>query len=80
MTTKMTPPGGVCLDPFMGSGTTLVAAVRTGRRAIGIEIEPRYFDIAVRRVESAYRERELFQPVPPRVVEQVELFPMGGSV
>lgn len=46
-------PGDVVLDPFMGSGTTLVAAALTGRRAIGIEIDPTYFDVAVARVRKA---------------------------
>jgi len=39
----------VCLDPFLGSGTTLVAAEQLGRRCYGIEIEPRYVDVTVRR-------------------------------
>jgi len=46
-------PSGTILDPFMGSGTTGVACVQTGRRFIGIEIERRYFDIAVQRIKSA---------------------------
>ena len=46
--------GGTILDPFMGSGTTGVAAVRLGRKFIGIEIEPKYFDIAVQRIRDAY--------------------------
>ena len=42
-------PGDIVLDPFLGSGTTLLAAERTGRRCIGVEIEPRYVDLAIRR-------------------------------
>lgn len=44
------------LDPFMGSGTTGVAAVQLGRRFIGIEIEPKYFDVACKRIEEAQRQ------------------------
>jgi len=47
------------LDPFMGSGTTGVAAVRLGRQFIGIEQEPKYFDIACRRIEDAQRQQSL---------------------
>ncbi len=52
------PDNGTVLDPFMGSGTTLVAAELLGRRGIGIELSPEYFDIACRRVEEAVRKRE----------------------
>ena len=48
------------LDPFMGSGTTGVAAVQMGRKFIGIEREPSYFDIACRRIEDAQRQGRLF--------------------
>ena len=49
----------VC-DPFMGSGTTGVAAVQMGRKFIGIEREPKYFDIACQRIENAQRQENLF--------------------
>ncbi len=48
------------LDPFMGSGTTGVAAVQMGRDFIGIEREPKYFDIACRRIEDAQRQGDFF--------------------
>lgn len=55
-------------DPFMGSGTTGVAAVKLGRSFIGIEREPSYFDIACRRIEAAYKQPDLFiqKPEPPK--------------
>lgn len=57
--------GQTILDPFMGSGTTGVAAVRRGRKFIGIEIEPKYFDIACRRIEEATRApRDMFLNLP----------------
>lgn len=48
------------LDPFMGSGTTGVAAVQMGRDFIGIEREPKYFDNACRRIEDAQKQGDLF--------------------
>ena len=53
-------PNGTILDPFAGSGTTGVAAVQMGRRFIGIEREPKYFDIACRRIEDAQRMNDMF--------------------
>jgi len=57
--------GKTILDPYMGSGTTGVAAIKLGRRFIGIEIDPKYFDAACRRVQAALDAPELFQPTPP---------------
>ena len=52
------------VDPFMGSGTTGVACVNDGRAFTGIEAEQRYFDIACRRIEEAYKQPRLFaEPV-----------------
>ena len=53
-------PGDLIFDPFMGSGTTGVAAVQMGRDFIGIEREERYFDIACRRIEQAQLQGDLF--------------------
>ena len=53
----VTPEGGTVLDPFMGSGTTGVACVQTGRNFIGIEIDAGYCDIARKRIEEAERKR-----------------------
>jgi site-specific DNA-methyltransferase (adenine-specific) len=64
---QVTRAGETILDPFMGSGTTGVAAIKLGRKFIGIEIDPGYFDIACRRIEQATRQPDLFisHPAPP---------------
>ena len=51
---------GTVFDPFMGSGTTGVACMNLGRQFVGIEIEPKYFDIACERIENAQRQQRLF--------------------
>lgn len=50
---RFTDPGWTICDPFMGSGTTGVACVKTGRNFIGCEIDPEYFAIAERRIRAA---------------------------
>lgn len=50
----------VVLDPFMGSGTTGVACANLGRRFVGIEIDPTYFDIACERIDNAQRQERMF--------------------
>jgi site-specific DNA-methyltransferase (adenine-specific) len=66
------PEARLILDPFMGSGTTGVAAVQMGRDFIGIEREPKYFDIACRRIEEAQKQDDLFiEPEPkPKPVQE----------
>ena len=54
------------LDPFMGSGTTGVACAKMGRKFIGIELEPKYFDIACNRIEKAYDQPDLFISPPDK--------------
>jgi site-specific DNA-methyltransferase (adenine-specific) len=60
------------LDPFMGSGTTGVACAKMGRKFIGIEMEPKYFEIACKRIEDAYKQPDMFVE-PPKKVEQEKL-------
>lgn len=70
---KLTP-GNVILDPFMGSGTTGVACVQAGRSFIGVELEPRYFDIACRRLADVLRRPRLdLAPVAKPVQEAMQL-------
>lgn len=66
------PDAETILDPFMGSGTTLVACHRLGRHGTGIEIDPEYFDIACRRVDEATRQPDLF--IPPTKTPTQEAF------
>ena len=56
---EVVPKCGTVLDPFMGSGTTGVACVQLGRKFIGIELEPRYFDIACRRISDELKRPRL---------------------
>jgi len=61
------------LDPFAGSGTTGVACVKLGRRFIGIEVDPEFFDIACRRIREAYKQSDMFVPAPTTPIEQLSL-------
>ena len=67
----------VILDPFMGSGSTAVAAKIEGRRYIGIEQSPRYCAVARERVEASRPGENL--PIPPSVYEQVPALPSLGK-
>jgi DNA modification methylase len=69
-----TQVGDLVLDPFLGGGSTGVAAVKEGRRFIGCEIDPEWFDLACRRIEEAYKQPDLFveQEKQP-AAEQMEL-------
>ena len=65
------PDATTILDPFMGSGTTLVACQRMGRLGAGIELDPEYFDIACKRVEEAASQPDLFVEVKREEPEQM---------
>jgi len=78
-----TTKGDVVLDPFMGSGTTILAAEKIGRKAYGLEIEPKYIDVAVRRWE-AYTKREATLDGDGRTfnevkTERLEAVPRSGD-
>jgi site-specific DNA-methyltransferase (adenine-specific) len=63
-------PADTVLDPFMGSGTTLVACQKLGRRGTGIELDPDYFEIACKRVDEATRQPDLFVEQPPAPTQE----------
>ena len=69
-----TKPNQTILDPFMGSGTTLVACAKMGRKGIGIELDEDYFNIACKRVEEAYKSPDLFVEAEKKTVKQEGLF------
>jgi site-specific DNA-methyltransferase (adenine-specific)/modification methylase len=66
---ELCPKAETILDPFMGSGTTGVAAIQMGRKFIGIERESSYFDIACKRIEQAVAQGQLFEPEPTKPVQ-----------
>lgn len=72
-------PSAICCDPFMGSGTTGVAAVQMGRNFIGVEREPKYFEIAVRRIEEAQRQADLFIEAAPQSKPVQDAFNLGDA-
>jgi hypothetical protein len=64
------PNAETVLDCYMGSGTTGVACVNLGRKFIGIELDPGYFDIACKRIQEAYKQPRLFDEPPPKPVQE----------
>jgi site-specific DNA-methyltransferase (adenine-specific) len=67
------PNAETILDPFMGSGTTGVACVKEGRKFIGIELDPDYFDIACKRIADAYAQPDMFVAAPAPKPEQLDM-------
>jgi site-specific DNA-methyltransferase (adenine-specific)/modification methylase len=64
------PKADSIIDPFMGSGTTGVAAIQMGKKFIGIEREPKYFEIACKRLEQAVSQPQLFEPEPVKQIQE----------
>ena len=73
------PDAETILDPFMGSGTTGVACVQLQRKFIGIELDPKYFDIACQRIEEAYRQPQLFPAEKPKPAQTRDMFEEGAA-
>jgi len=70
---QVKPDCQTILDPFAGSGTTGVAAIQMGRKFTGIEREPKYFDIACKRIEQAYAQGQLFAPEQPKQIQEAPI-------
>lgn len=77
---SLAAPGALVLDCFMGSGTTGVSSVQSGRRFVGIERDPAYFEIACRRIEQAQKQGDMFAPEPVKKAVQVDIFADSGSI
>ncbi len=72
-------PGETILDPFMGSGATGIAAVRAGRRFVGVEIDERYFDIACERITRELDQPDLFGPSVDTLRARVSAYPYAQA-
>jgi len=64
------PVSNTILDPFMGSGTTGVAAIQMGRKFVGIERDEKYFEIACKRIKQAILQPQLFEPEPVKQIQE----------
>jgi site-specific DNA-methyltransferase (adenine-specific)/modification methylase len=64
------PKSETIFDPFMGSGTTGVAAIQLGHKFIGIEREPKYFEIACKRIEQSFSQGKLFVDTPKPHIQE----------
>ncbi len=73
LVSRVSLPGETVLDCFMGSSSTGVACLKLGRKFIGIEVDPEYFDIACRRIEKAYAQPDLFIAPPSKPVQEALL-------
>lgn len=74
-----TPQGARIIDPFMGSGTTGVAAMRMGRKFVGVEIDPRFFDVACRRIAEECARPSFLPPPGPSEPSLTQADMFGGG-
>jgi len=72
-------PGETVIDLYMGSGTTGVAAVRAGRKFVGIELEEHYFEVACKRIRKAYAQPDMFVEAKAPSHQQQSMFSEGDA-
>lgn len=71
LVSRLTKPANLVFDPFLGSGTTAVASIKLGRRFVGAEISPKYFDIACKRISDALKRPDFFVERPAPAKQEV---------
>ena len=71
--------GDIILDPFLGSGTTLIAAQQSGRRGYGMELDPLYVDTAIRRWEALTGQTAIHEQTGLNLLELAQARAEGGS-
>lgn len=75
-----TLPGHTVIDPFMGGGSTGVAAVKEGRKFVGIELEPQWFELSIKRISEAIKQPDMFIESPKLApTEQLDLIGKAKS-
>jgi site-specific DNA-methyltransferase (adenine-specific) len=70
LVTLFTNPGEFICDPFAGSGTTGIAAIRLGRKFVGVEKDVKWFDLSCRRLSDAMKQADMFVDIPRKVKQQ----------
>ena len=75
---SISPDGGTVMDMFMGSGSTGVACINTGRKFIGMELDPGYFEAAKRRIEEAQAQARLAWNTRAPILSEREMEMLEG--
>lgn len=76
---SISPDGGTVMDMFMGSGSTGVACINTGRKFIGMELDPGYFEVAKRRIEEAQAQARLAWNTRAPILSSEEMEMLHGK-